>query len=114
MKTKVILFDLDGTLLPMDQNVFVKAYFGGIAKRLAPRGYEPNALIDGIWKGTGAMIKNDGKRLMRKSFGISSPLRSAKKRAQTCPILNSFMSKISTKCKRPAGLLPKPRRRLRR
>ena len=51
MKTKVILFDLDGTLLPMDQNVFVKAYFGGIAKRLAPRGYEPSALIDGIWKG---------------------------------------------------------------
>ena len=68
MKTKVILFDLDGTLLPMDQNVFVKAYFGGIAKRLAPRGYEPNALIDGIWKGTGAMIKNDGKKTNEKVF----------------------------------------------
>ena len=68
MKTKVILFDLDGTLLPMDQDRFVKAYFGGIAKRLAPYGYEPNALINGIWKGTGAMIKNDGAKSNEEVF----------------------------------------------
>ncbi len=68
MKTKVILFDLDGTLLPMDQDRFVKAYFGGIAKRLAPHGYEPNKLIDGIWKSTGAMIKNDGKKRNEQVF----------------------------------------------
>ena len=68
MKTRVILFDLDGTLLPMDQDQFVKAYFGGIAKRLAPHGYDPNKLIDGIWKGTGAMIKNDGKKRNEEVF----------------------------------------------
>ena len=56
----MVLFDLDGTLLPMDQNVFVKAYFGGLAKRLAPHGYDPEKLIAAIWKGTGAMVKNDG------------------------------------------------------
>ena len=28
MEYQAILFDLDGTLLPMDQEVFVKAYFG--------------------------------------------------------------------------------------
>ena len=27
MAIKTILFDLDGTLLPMDQDVFVKDYF---------------------------------------------------------------------------------------
>ncbi len=59
---KAILFDLDGTLLPMDQDVFIKAYFGGIAKRLATRGYEPEKLISAIWAGTGAMLKNDGKK----------------------------------------------------
>ena len=59
-KITLVLFDLDGTLLPMDQELFIKAYFGGIAARLAPRGYEPQALIKAIWTGTGAMVKNDG------------------------------------------------------
>ncbi|MBQ7913102.1 MAG: HAD family hydrolase [Clostridia bacterium] len=59
---KVVLFDLDGTLLPMDQDVFVKTYFGGIAKRLALRGYEAEGLISAIWAGTATMIKNDGKK----------------------------------------------------
>ena len=68
MKTRVILFDLDGTLLPMDFHVFVKAYFGEIAKRLAQHGYEPNALIDGIWQGMHAMMKNDGKKRNEEVF----------------------------------------------
>ena len=62
MNVKAILFDLDGTLLPMDQDVFIKAYFGGIAQKLAPLGYEPSALIDGIWQGTVAMVQNNGEK----------------------------------------------------
>ena len=46
MGIKAVLFDLDGTLLPMEQSAFTKAYFGGLAKRLAPIGYEPQRLID--------------------------------------------------------------------
>lgn len=61
MDLKVILFDLDGTLLPMDQYVFVKAYFGLLAKNLSNKGFEPQKLIESVWHGTGAMIKNDGK-----------------------------------------------------
>ena len=57
---KAILFDLDGTLLPMDQDVFTRGYFGFLTKKLAPYGYAPQALIDGIWAGTAAMVKNDG------------------------------------------------------
>ena len=37
---KTILFDLDGTLLPMDQEVFTKSYFAELAKKLAPYEYE--------------------------------------------------------------------------
>ena len=55
-----VLFDLDGTLLPMDQDVFVKAYLGRMAKKLAPYGYDPDFLVKGIWKGSTAMINNDG------------------------------------------------------
>ena len=60
MKITTILFDLDGTLLPMDQDLFLKYYFGALAKKLVPHGYDPELLIQSIWKGTGAMVKNDG------------------------------------------------------
>ena len=30
MKITTVLFDLDGTLLPMDQDDFIKAYSGGL------------------------------------------------------------------------------------
>ena len=60
MKITTVLFDLDGTLLPMDQNAFIKAYFGGLAGRLAQHGYDPQKLIDAIWQGTAAMVKNNG------------------------------------------------------
>ncbi|MBQ6826054.1 MAG: HAD family hydrolase [Clostridia bacterium] len=65
---KAVLFDLDGTLLPMDQDEFVKAYFGGIAKKLAPYGYESSALIKSIWAGTEAMIKNNGEETNETRF----------------------------------------------
>ena len=60
MAITTVLFDLDGTLLPMDQELFLKAYLGGLCKKLAPLGYDPKAVTDGIWKGTGAMVGNDG------------------------------------------------------
>ena len=62
MKYKAILFDLDGTLLPMDNNVFVKGYFKELAKKLSPIGLEPDKLIETVWAGTKAMVKNDGLR----------------------------------------------------
>jgi len=54
------LFDLDGTLLPMDQDKFVDIYFKGIAKKFAPYGRDPKTLISVVWEGTKAMIGNDG------------------------------------------------------
>lgn len=57
---KVVLFDLDGTLLPMDQDEFTKTYFKLLAKKMASHGYEAKSLIDSIWSGTAAMVKNDG------------------------------------------------------
>ena len=55
-----ILFDLDGTLLPMDQEVFIQAYLGGLTKKMAPFGFDPKMIAKSIWMGTGAMVKNDG------------------------------------------------------
>ena len=56
------LFDLDGTLLPMDQEKFLNAYMVALAAKMAPYGYDPKRLISCIWKGTEAMVRNDGKQ----------------------------------------------------
>ena len=60
MSIKAVLFDLDGTLLPMDQEIFTKDYFGRLARYLAPHGVDPERLIASIWQGSAAMVKNDG------------------------------------------------------
>lgn len=68
MQITTVLFDLDGTLLPMDQDVFVKDYFGRLAAKLAPQGYDPKKLVETIWRGTGAMVKNDGSKTNEEAF----------------------------------------------
>lgn len=60
MKYKAILFDMDGTLLPMDMEAFTKGYFKGLSAKLAKYGIEPEALVQAVWAGTKAMVKNDG------------------------------------------------------
>lgn len=68
MAIEAVLFDLDGTLLPMDQDVFVKTYLKALAKKLVPYGYDGEKLVKTIWGGTGAMIKNDGSKTNEKAF----------------------------------------------
>lgn len=86
---KTVLFDLDGTLLPMDQDVFIKAYFGGLATKMVPYGYDPQQLIKGIWYGTEFMIKNDGSRTNEEAFwdGCQRVVPGARKDE---PIFNDF------------------------
>lgn len=60
MSIKMVLFDLDGTLLPMDMDEFTSGYFRLLAKKAAPYGYEAQSLVKAIWHGTAAMVKNDG------------------------------------------------------
>lgn len=62
MAITTVLFDLDGTLLPMDQDAFMKAYFNGLSARAALYGYEAASLTDTVWKGTAAMVKNAGSK----------------------------------------------------
>ena len=57
---KAVFFDLDGTLLGMDMESFIRDYLGRLAKMAAPLGYDPKKLIDAMWTCTDAMIQNDG------------------------------------------------------
>lgn len=60
MQITTVLFDLDGTLLPMDQEEFTNGYFKMLIRKVAPYGYSPETLVDAIWTGMAAMVRNDG------------------------------------------------------
>ena len=60
MSIKMVMFDLDGTLLPMDMDEFTGGYFNMLAAKAAPCGYELKSLVRAIWHGVAAMVKNDG------------------------------------------------------
>lgn len=66
---KNIFFDLDGTMLPMDQDYFIKIYFTELSKRFCPElNLESEQLIKAVWKSTNAMIKNDGSKPNKEAF----------------------------------------------
>lgn len=65
-----ILFDLDGTLLPMDQDIFLKLYFKELITHFVPFGITPEAMIKGVNEGTMAMVINDGTMTNEERFWI--------------------------------------------
>ncbi len=98
---KVILFDLDGTLLPMDQDAFISAYFSALVYKLAPFGYDKK-IIDVIWRGTVDMVKNNGEvtndTLFWKAFAAEYGERAkADERLFNDFYLNDF-EKVSSAC----------------
>ncbi len=69
MSYDAILFDLDGTLLPMDNDEFTRFYFKFLCKDAYEWGYHDSELLIGaIWKGVGAMVANDGSRSNSAAF----------------------------------------------
>ena len=55
-----VLFDLDGTLLPLDQDVFIGKYFSMLAASMAGKGFGPKQMAKGVMYGTKAMLENGG------------------------------------------------------
>lgn len=106
MSIKVVLFDLDGTLLPMDQDVFVDAYFKGLAAKLAPNGYEPKALIEAIWAGTVDMIKNDGRATNEEVFWNSFTARFGERALLDMPLFEAFYKENFDEVKVVCGFQP--------
>ena len=59
---RAIFFDLDGTLLPMELDEFLGAYFEAIAKFVATRGLDAGSFSAGLKAGIGAMAAHDDER----------------------------------------------------
>ena len=65
---QTILFDLDGTILPLDQDIFIKTYFGLLAKTLAPH-FPAERLMPAMMAGLEAMLRNPGDSTNEAVFG---------------------------------------------
>lgn len=61
MKKTTVFFDLDGTLLPMNQDLFLKEYFRGLTSILVKEGFDEEKSFNAVMAGTKAMVQNDGK-----------------------------------------------------
>ena len=90
MKLTAILFDLDGTLLPMDNDAFTKGYFKLLAARLAPHGYDARQLVDAVWAGTAAMVANDGSQSNESAFWKKFSAIMGDKALADMPLFESF------------------------
>jgi FMN phosphatase YigB (HAD superfamily) len=103
---KTVLFDLDGTLLPMDLDVFVKSYFGGLAKKMAQHGYDPEQLIGAIWQGTMAVIKNDGSSTNEALFWEKASAILGEKVLKDAPLFEEFYKNDFPKVQAVCGFSP--------
>ena len=87
---KAVLFDLDGTLLPMDQATFMKDYFGRLMGRLAPLGYTPEVFLAAMKAGITAMTVNDGSRTGEEAYWEAYTAVSHTDLSKELPILDVF------------------------
>lgn len=57
---KAVFFDLDGTLLPIDMDAFLKNYFNDIAAFVQSCGHDPKRFIDALSAGVKSMLTKQG------------------------------------------------------
>ena len=104
MNLTTILFDLDGTLLPMDNEAFTKGYFKLLVTKLVPHGYDAQHLVNAIWAGTAAMVANDGNQNNESAFWKKFTDIFGEKTITDKPIFDEFYEKDFQKAKEFCGL----------
>lgn len=107
MSITTILFDLDGTLLPMDNDEFTTVYFKLLAETLGPYGYDAKQLVNAVWTGTFAMLKNDGSKSNEEAFWGKFAEIYGEKGIADKPIFNRFYENEFKKAKAVCGYNPK-------
>ncbi|MGI6172526.1 MAG: HAD family hydrolase [Christensenellales bacterium] len=103
---KAVLFDLDGTLLPMDMDEFTNGYFKLLAKNLHAHGYEEEKLIRAVWRGTGAMVRNDGSATNEEVFWRDFEKTFGERANADKPLFEAFYAGDFQQAKRFCGFAP--------
>ena len=104
---KMVMFDLDGTLLPMDMDVFTNGYFKLLAIKAAPYGYELQPLVKAIWHGTAAMVRNDGRCTNEQAFWADFAAVYGEKALRNKPVFDAFYANEFQEARQFCGCNPK-------
>ena len=62
------LFDLDGSLLPLNEEEFVAIYFSGLCKAVSTYDFSHDDFLKALWHGISAMRNNNGETTNEKVF----------------------------------------------
>lgn len=103
---KAILFDLDGTLLPLDFEQFLEAYIRSISLYCKSISY-PEQFAKALLQSTDKMLDNDGGQTNEDVFMAHFLPALGMKKEEVYPLLASFYAKEFTKLQtyaRPTGL----------
>ncbi len=103
----MVMFDLDGTLLPMDMDEFTVGYFKMLAAKAAPHGYELQSLVKAIWNGVAAMVKNDGHCKDEDAFWEDFANTYGQESLKDKPLFDEFYAKEFQQAKKFCGYNPK-------
>ena len=107
MPVKMVLFDLDGTLLPMDMDEFTNGYFKLLAKKAKPYGYEQQSLVNAIWRGIAAMVRNDGSHNNEHAFWKDFAASYGAQALKDKPMFDAFYANEFQGAKQFCGYNPK-------
>ena len=103
---KAIFFDLDGTLLPMDEDLFVKFYIGNMAKKFVGSEISAEKLPNGILLGLKAMFKNTGERTNEEVFWEAFDGYMGKYHEPFVPMFNEYYANDFIHAKHACGFNP--------
>ena len=107
MLIQMIMFDLDGTLLPMDMDEFTGEYFRLLTQKMAPYGYDPEVMVKATWHSTGCMVKNDGHCSNEEAFWKDYADIYGEKVLKDRPVIEGFYANEFQGVRKVCGFNPK-------
>jgi len=112
MATRTILFDLDGTLLPIDTDQFLTQYMNALGAHMGHL-VHPHFLVDQILASTATMIKNTDLSLTNASVFASDFFpKIGKSEAEMMPVFNEFYQQRFPALSQTCSGLPGPAREI--
>ena len=107
MAITTIMFDLDGTLLPMDLDVYLGKYFLLLTQKMIAHGYDPKKVTASIQCAVEAMVQNDGSMTNEEAFWASHRRVMGEEDAITSrPLLEDFYRNEFQQVRSVCGFLP--------
>ncbi|MDR1794936.1 MAG: HAD family hydrolase [Erysipelotrichaceae bacterium] len=105
-KYSTVLFDLDGTLLPMDYDAFFNVYFNALSSSLDCFGFSRQVQMQALMAGIETMMRNDGSRTNREAFWSVYENKLGTTEAQIIDVINHFYSEVFPTLQSGAGYNP--------